>query len=199
MSGALGGFVDLVATLGLCALVSAIYGLILRHLPGCRLRGVVLGLLFGAAATYAMAQATVYGEGVRIDARNVLMLLAAPIAGQTAGLVACLLAGSMRLALGGQGMWIGVVSIVLSSGIAAAFAADVRRPRNGYSVLHFAGLGLAGCVTGLLLLALPANTAYAASFLPLCAVKLIGTTGFGWLLSRQKPALPLALDPRPAA
>ena len=101
-------------------------------LPGT-LRGVVRGLLFGAAATATMAVPFSPEPGLLYDMRAIPLALAGPFAGTVGGLVAIVPPALYRLWLGGAGMVPGTMLIIGTAllGIIVAGAGHWRdRPRG---------------------------------------------------------------------
>ncbi len=90
------------------------------------------GLLMGLGAAASMELSVELFEGMRFDLRGVLLALGGMFGGPVAALVAALLASLARFAIGGSGVWGGVLMIGLYSGVGCA----------GYFARRFWGLTL---------------------------------------------------------
>jgi PAS domain S-box-containing protein len=75
------------------------------------LRSILTGLLFGGFAILNMLEPLRFGDGVMIDPRNVIVMVAAAVGGLRAGLGTFALVVAYRLSLGGDAFWAGFGSI----------------------------------------------------------------------------------------
>ena len=111
-------FLDLVFNLSFLVALSLVSSFIEnRRTKHHRLRLVLQGLLFGAAAVLAMLRPLNLGPGLIFDGRSIMVSLCAlffgPLAAATAGALTIL----CRIWLGGAGMLTGVLVILSSAGI----------------------------------------------------------------------------------
>ncbi|WP_448188467.1 response regulator [Azospirillum sp. sgz301742] len=186
--------VELLKGVGLLALVSILFGDLEQRLGRRPLVWpLTCGAMFGTGALISMAQPITIEPGVYIDARSVILALAAPIAGPLAAMAAAALAAVYRLWLGGAGALAGVAAIVLSTaaGIAFAYVAERRRVKLGSRHMLLLGL-LAGSAQILAAALLPRDTALEALRTTGAAVMgmgLLGTTFLGTLLLRERRRL----------
>ena len=96
--------------------LSLLHDLFLGRLPVTDKRyRVGSGVLFGLIAIVIMTVAAQPVPGVRIDGRNAIIMAASAFGGLPAGALAAIIASLGRLALGGVGAPIGVVTIALSA------------------------------------------------------------------------------------
>src|SRR3712207_2297741 len=80
-----------------------------------RVQNAVLGFVLGLGAAMAMSLPIELVTGIRIDARNVPLILAAPFGGITAAVIAAVVAAAWRLWLGGAGTVAGLAYIALAA------------------------------------------------------------------------------------
>ncbi|CAO3433703.1 response regulator [Azospirillum endophyticum] len=118
--------------IGLLALVLLAYRYVLRRFGTRRTAFALLsGLLFGAAAAVSMLDAYPVSGGVLVDLRNVMIGLAGLFGGWPAALLSAVLAGAVRLWLGGVGAQTGVVGILLTALVAPLLAGPMERRAAG--------------------------------------------------------------------
>ena len=87
--------------------------------PRSTVEALILGLLFGASAIVSMLMPVQIADGVRLDARNIFVLVGGFAGGPLAATVATALPAAFRLHLGGIGAAAGIGSIVCSGLIGA--------------------------------------------------------------------------------
>lgn len=181
--------VTLARSLGLLALVTLAYGGLARRIRTPARRALAIGLLFGGGASLAMLDPQHVSPGVIVDARSVVIALAAPFGGWPAAVVAGLLAAATRLWLGGAGAVAGILGIALTA--AGGIALTRLLPPDGNAVIRTPRLlllGVAAAMSMLGLLVLPAPVmiaAFAQAGLPLLVTDIAGTLALGTLLSRE--------------
>lgn len=114
----LGLFDNLAVFIVLVAAYSYLNGLIDKKRKA--LRQMVMGLVFGTAALICMQVKIPVYEGVVVDQRNAIVILAGAFSGPITGLISTIIAGSYRIYLGGMGVFGGCLGLALSA-IAGSF------------------------------------------------------------------------------
>jgi PAS domain S-box-containing protein len=184
---------ELADDIGLCALVVVVYGEVQRRLHGAHpaVAGALSGLIFGTATLATMASNAEPAPGVLIDGRHVALVTSGLFGGPLAALLAFAIAAPYRLHLGGIGALPGMIAMLASATLGAAFAATLRRQGRSLARHHLPLLGLAAVAAELLsflLLPVPglALEMARAAGPPLGAATLLGTTLVGWLLLEER-------------
>ena len=77
-------------------------------------RGIALGFLYGIFALMAMTNPMELQPGIFFDGRSVILSLAGLFAGNITTAIACVIAAAGRLYFGGQGVFTGIGSIIIS-------------------------------------------------------------------------------------
>ncbi|QPF75444.1 PAS domain S-box protein [Roseateles sp. DAIF2] len=206
---------DLGTHLGLMGLLVLAYALLEpARLPprGWSWRHAALGLAFGLVAILVQLAPLLLAEGVRSDARGVLLALAGAYLPPPSALLALGLAGAYRLMQGGPLAGQALLGMVLALALGWAWArawprcAGVGRVR-WRRALWLAGLGVAVALAGALMLwlLLPGELGprlAAATLLPVLLAFVAGCLGLGTLLDlvldhgRDLQALQQALHER---
>ncbi len=151
MAGLTQLFPEFVAHLALLIVLCYINGLLfrkLRHQPEERLPAIN-GILFGLTAIAGMMMPMTLAEGVILDARNIVVMLAAPYGGFAAGVIAGLMAAGFRVWQGGIGVVAGTGAIVTAAMIGIFFRAYISRPPARIKILELLGLSLVVTAAGL--------------------------------------------------
>ncbi len=126
-----------------------------------RRQAMLQGLLFGAATLIGMANPLVLGPGLIFDARSVMISLCALFFGPLAVSVTVALALAYRIALGGVGLFTGVLVIVASAAWGLYFHRQWRSRALPIHAIRLLQLGLLVHLTELLLfLSLPPPLAW---------------------------------------
>jgi LytS/YehU family sensor histidine kinase len=133
------------ALLALIFLYSFFSKVVLKNKP--LLLPVILGLLFGGTAIYAMLYSVEVMEGVIVDARIVLVAIAGTFGGPVSALIAALVVASYRIYLGGVGTTAGVAVIILAGIIGSFFSWEKIKNKKTY--YHFWVLGVILAFVGL--------------------------------------------------
>ena len=107
--------------IGVFALLSLAYGLVLKKIENVHLRQVATGILFGGGGLIAVANATEVVPGVRIDVRAAILVLAGPFGGVIAAIEAATITAIARYAQGGVAMPAGILNIVATAMIGCLF------------------------------------------------------------------------------
>lgn len=137
-------FLELGQNIGLLAIVVLGYSQI-RSNEGrfpAFLLPVLYGLVFGLVAILSMMDSLIVGNGVRVDGRNVVLGLAAPVAGPVATVIATLMAAGYRLWLGGPTVLTGIFGLALTCAAALALTRWITRKGRPFGFRHLFLLGI---------------------------------------------------------
>ena len=151
MAGLTQLFPEFVTHLALLIVLCYINGLMFRKLrrqPEERLPAIN-GILFGLTAIAGMTMPMTLADGDILDARNIVVMLAAPYGGFAAGVIAGLMAAGFRIWQGGIGVVAGTGAIVTAALIGIAFRAYISRPPARIKILELLGLSLIVTVASL--------------------------------------------------
>ncbi|WP_424983873.1 GGDEF domain-containing protein [Maritalea sp. S77] len=107
--------VSLIEAMGILALISLVYGVIVRMNLGSNIKSVLIGLLFSSAALLAMFTPVEFAPGIIFDGRAIMVALGAAFGGLPAAVIVAIFAGAARLYIGGAGALSGTVGILLSA------------------------------------------------------------------------------------
>ncbi len=121
---------DFIDTLGVLALLSVAYGVVLRRCPSRLPAQLALGALFGVGSIVAMLDPIRFADGVIVDLRHLPVAFAGAFVGLPAMLVALAMAAAARLAIGGLGVIPGIISITVAGIMGVVWARRVRRDRR---------------------------------------------------------------------
>jgi PAS domain S-box-containing protein len=105
-------------------------------------RNWVIGVLYGLFAILAMSAPVTIVEGAIFDGRSIILGLAGFFEPPLVVLISAVIGAVFRVYLGGIGMFTGVGSIVISSGIGLLFGFIVRRRNCTITFLNLLLLGL---------------------------------------------------------
>ncbi len=154
--------IELLRSLSYLLIAAVLVPLASQHLGERHwLRQVVIGLIFAAGGCLSMLDPFIVKDGVFVDARNVVTVLAGPLGGPiTAVITASILAG-LRAWLGGGGVVSGVVGILLCTCAGYGYYLYLRRQRRPARLRDHAVLGLVAGVAPLLMLSLLGDRALA--------------------------------------
>ena len=170
-----------------------------------QVRGVALGLLFGAAGSASMAISIELAPGLIFDTRGVPLLLAGVFGGPWAAIIAAALVGFVRVLIGGAGVAPAMLSLagfaILSIGLG-----QLRTRRGALQPLVLGAGGMLSMVPvflGLTVLGLDtAVSIIQAIGLPLTVTYGLGCAAVGFLLmleDRRRDAERQLIDARKAA
>lgn len=178
---------DLANDVGLLALVAMSYGALRRtRWPGGA-QAAILGVIFGAAAIATMLHASVPLPGIMIDARIIVVSLAAAFGGPLTAAITAGAAGLYRVALGGAGAGLGLA--VLGFGVFAGLLWRHHwRHRGHVSLRSLFLLGLLLSCPALLLplLPIPASTpVISLAVVAIMASSILATLLLGALMRRE--------------
>jgi len=170
MIGGMALFVGLFNNLALLIILVAVYGYLDDRLRGASAarRGGALGAVFAVFALGCMQVKIPVSEGVLVDQRNSIVILAGAFGGPLSGFITAAVAGAYRAYLGGRGIYGGLLGLTLSA-VAGAF---IHRRRHRIDRMWKAALVAVGAAVFLL-----------PGFLP------IGSLADGWNIMRAM-ALP---------
>lgn len=136
-------YLDLIFNLALLVALSVISGFLERRFPSSTRTGSILqGFLFGAVAVLGMLRPLVLGPGLIFDGRTVMLSLCALFFGPWAAAVAGTMTVIVRASLGGAGLIMGVLTILMSSGVGLWLHYRFKRLSHPPSVVHLYGMGL---------------------------------------------------------
>ncbi|WP_158046779.1 PAS domain S-box protein [Skermanella pratensis] len=183
---------SLAESAGLLGLILTAYTNALRRVDKRpRLRTLTCGLLFGGGAVLSMMAPIQIIPGVFIDARSIMLGLAAPFGGIPAAVLAGTIAGAYRCFWnGGVGAVAGTAGIMLCSLAGIAFVLMFRRSLGRLRTGHFLILGTMASSQVLSAFLLPswADAIHTVSTagLPLAIMTVVGILLFGTMLSRER-------------
>ncbi|MBL4906563.1 MAG: response regulator [Sneathiella sp.] len=176
-----------------------LYSYILRKITTIsRLYASLLnGILFGGIAIIGIQIPMTVADGIIVDGRTVIVMLASPFAGNIAGLVAGSLVAAFRFYLGGVGTGAGIGAIVTAMLIGMLFVKKFPMIPGTIRTKHL--LALSSVMTGISLLwvfALPASIDALAILqklvLPVGIMYPLGALVLGLLLAHEYRFLDLA-------
>lgn len=173
---------------GIMALLAAAFGTVERHVTRPHLRSVTHGLLFGCGAILVMLEPVRLGEGLIIDARAIIVGMAAAFGGWPAAVLSALMAASWRLYLGGVGAPTGVTGILLVALLGQVWAWRLK-PKGHVSLRALAGLGafIALYTTTSILLPWQIFSQMAATVIPVIVLAcILGAVVMGSLIEREQ-------------
>jgi PAS domain S-box-containing protein len=108
-----------------------------------RLRGGLVGFLFGACAILSMTDPIQIQPGVILDMRNIFVLVGALYGGPAGAIVATALPVSFRIYLGGAGVVSGTGGIAAAGVIGALISHRFAERVREFGILHLALIGFA--------------------------------------------------------
>ncbi len=109
--------------LALLIALTFLYSFIIRKLSNvpALLSTLLQGALFGGIAVIGMQIPMHVAEGIIVDGRTVIVMLASPFAGPMAGVVAAVIVSGYRYYLGGIGVTAGIGAIVTAAAVGIVF------------------------------------------------------------------------------
>lgn len=114
--------VTLTQGLGVMALMALSFGSFERLGFPRSLKSVLTGFVFGAGSIVAMLSPATVAPGVIIDARQIMLGVAAAFGGVPAAIVSAAVASCYRITLGGAGVQAGVLAIWIASAMGLLWA-----------------------------------------------------------------------------
>lgn len=154
-----------------------------------RAQRAVLGVVLGLGAVMAMSLPVELMPGIRVDARNVPLILAAPFGGIEAAIIAAGIAAVWRFWLGGSGMIAGLAYVAFAAVSGIIFCLWLKRSGRALNRWHLLLLGFAAAASGhLALLVLPADAAHAliVQLAPVQAITVVTVVLLGSLLLHER-------------
>ncbi|OWK24651.1 hypothetical protein AJ87_19935 [Rhizobium yanglingense] len=121
--------VTLAQGLGIMALMALSFGSIERLSWPRSLRSVLTGMVFGAGAIVAMLSPATIAPGVIIDARQIMLGVAAAFGGVPAAIVSATIACLYRISIGGVGTNAALFAIWIASAMGLLWAGAIK-PRD---------------------------------------------------------------------
>ncbi|WP_056036478.1 diguanylate cyclase [Loktanella sp. 3ANDIMAR09] len=181
-------FMTLFQPVGIALSMAYVYGLIARHkLDGVAVRPI-MGLVLGLAAVASMSSPVEISDGFLIDSRLVFVALAFAYFDVQGGIIALVIAGVTRFAIGGDGMTVGLTAMcsVAACGLAWSKFIRSRGVPNVAATLLLATVVAMHALIGLLL-PQAARQIYMANIAPFSfVVQFVGTLALGLLLTRER-------------
>ncbi|WMS42931.1 diguanylate cyclase [Acuticoccus sp. MNP-M23] len=173
---------------GLLAVVGLVYGVAISQCPK-RYWNVLLGVICGLGAVLAMLDPTEVRPGVLVDSRTTMIMLSGLFGGPVGALIAGAIAISYRIHLGGIGALAGITIITMSFlfGIIGHYlfvSADKKT-----SIFDIQLFALCAPLLSLGVFALPAQIAWPIlqeTFVPLAAVRIVGTVLLGMMILHER-------------
>ncbi|MBZ0224782.1 MAG: GGDEF domain-containing protein, partial [Comamonas sp.] len=169
--------------LALCFVQSIIARLPSRHE---QVQRILSGVLFGAICIVGMVKPLQLAPGVIFDARSVVLSMAALFGGWVPAVISAAMAAAARIALGGNGLVVGTLVILASSGLGLLYRRACQRGlvSIGFLRLLLFGLLVHAVALGLFQALEPATVAHINRTLALPYLLVFGpaTALLGWLL-----------------
>lgn len=120
-------YLDLILNLSLLISISIVSGFInVRFAKYATARKVLQGVLFGGAAVLGMLRPMNLGEGLIFDGRSVMISLGALYFGPITAVIAAIMPATLRIAIGGDGLLMGVLVILMSAGVGLLYGKKWR-------------------------------------------------------------------------
>ena len=181
------------ANLALLVTLTFFYGWLLRifeHLGGMS-RSIIEGTLFGVIAVIGMQFPLHIAQGIIVDGRTAIVMLAAAFAGPVAGVVAGALVAGFRIYLGGVGVVAGVGAISTAVGVGLVYWYVSSSKRRKVTPTHLIAMALPMTVVSLLwVFALPEGVAALPilnkMLLPIGIMYPVTTLLLGLMLSQEQ-------------
>lgn len=154
--------IDLVKNVALLvALVVAFQVVMSRKRRDMASGKILFGVLLGLTGVAVMMTPVDYGNGIIFDSRTILLFVGGVFGGPLVVAISALFMAAYRAWLGGGGMWVGLLTILMSASIGSVYY--YVRLRSG-GALGFAGAWLGGVVVHacmlMLFLLLPAGIGF---------------------------------------
>ena len=131
---------EMIASLGLGALIVLAYNFILRRVNHVQYRGIASAIVFSCGAIACMANTFELQPGYVYDARATFLILAAPFGGPIAGTIVTFLVAVARGLLGGDGMVAGIIGIVIVGATGVVFSLVGPKTLNLRRIMLLAAL-----------------------------------------------------------
>src|SRR5450756_1685641 len=150
------------------------------------IRQVIAGIAIGTIGIFVMLMPWTFATGIIFDTRSVLLAVSGLFFGTIPTVIAILMTSSYRMALGGSGMWTGVLLIVASGAIGLAWRRAQKHQLASLSFWTLYSLGLVVHVVMLaLMFTLPLRTAIqvlGSIAFPVLVIYPIATAAYGTLM-----------------
>lgn len=174
--------------LGLMALASVLYGVILRLNYSTLARRIIGGVMFGMGAAISMMDPLRIAPGVIVDLRSLFIGFSGAFLGPLSMLISLTIGAIIRYQIGGIGVVPGIVAMTLA-GCSGTLWGYLMRNRSRASTRHLLLLGLMLCVGLLALFLLPAEIrakafVNAAPYAAACYI--IGALLLGTFIERER-------------
>ncbi len=182
---------DLILNASLLVALTALYNLLAQVGKDSKVWIKILaGLLFGGVAVAGMDMPFHYAPGIIYDGRSIVLAMAGLFGGGTVAVVSILVAGAYRVALGGNGMWAGLATILSCAMLGLSFrhACGNHPGKLGISALYALGISVHITMLACQLLVIPwpsGLTAISKVWLPVMLIFPVATVLMGVLLRNE--------------
>lgn len=176
-----------VEPLGLAVLLIFTFGLFRRSVENTLVLNMIMGGLFGLAAAMAMLSPIPIADGVIVDVRNLFIGMAGAFFGLIGGGIALIIGIAARIAIGGDGVELGIAGMVVAVSLGVGWGRFVR-PHIHHDLTAFLTLGaMISCHMVVAVLLPPALlTRFFLDLGPtLIAANLCGSVLLGQLITRE--------------
>jgi PAS domain S-box-containing protein len=150
------------------------------------IRQVIAGIAIGTMGIFVMLMPWTFATGIIIDTRSVLLAVSGLFFGTIPTVIAILMTSAYRMALGGSGVWTGVLLIVASGAIGLVWRRAHKHQLASLSFWMLYSLGLVVHVVMLaLMFTLPLRTAIqvlGSITIPVLVIYPVATAAYGTLM-----------------
>ncbi|MEQ6918226.1 EAL domain-containing protein [Halomonas aquatica] len=152
---------DLIFSVTLLLSLSLLYGLIVHYFYASIVtKQVLTGALFGGICVLGMVSPIELANGVIIDPRSVVLSIAGLFGGPIGAVIAASIGGGYRLVLGGDGVYVGLSIVIVSTFLGLAYRHCVKKDWLKINVLQLFLFGSLVQLSLLLLATQLPETAY---------------------------------------
>ncbi len=180
-----------VEPIALAVLLVYAYGFFSRSARSTNWVNLIMGVVFGLAASAAMSSPISIADGIIVDIRNLFIGLAAAYFGLVGACVAFFIGATARVFIGGEGMFLGIAAMSVA-GIMGLIWASLVRPRVHNDILSLLMLGAmisAHLVVGIFLPPAIREAFYQGLGPTLLTANLLGAVILGQLIKRERMIL----------
>lgn len=134
--------IDLIKNIAFLVALAAIYPVLTARLNKSLFsKQVLFGAMFGAVGVLGMMTPIDYGQGVIFDGRSIILAVAGLIGGPLVGAISAAMMMGYRIFLGGAGVFVGIMTILMSVGIGLLFHYLRKRTADFPGPLTLLGFG----------------------------------------------------------
>lgn len=167
----------------------SLYGLLEKLNKHKKMQQILAGFLFGSIAIAGMIFPFKFENGIIYDGRSIILCLAGFFGGGTVALIAAVMSSIFRLFLGGNGVYAGVATIIVTTFIGLSARSYYKNHPENVSVLHLYLLGIVahiGMLLSQLLIPWPLSLQVISKlWIPVLFINPIATTLIGLLLKDE--------------